>query len=157
MISPTGEPIVSYVAADRKITENTRLSAGWVFGLTLTDTSSYVARILFMDEISQENRSNALLIAHSFPEPFEERTPRIDEYLRDMGYSVQTYVGRHDIDPQNFRDSDLIAFFDHGAPFTVVHGVRLLQHTPQIEVTRGDHGCMPDFGCLQRRNFNHRS
>jgi hypothetical protein len=105
-----------------------RDSVGRIYGLTVTDTSAYIARSIFYDDIiSHEGSIPGLIIAHTISAD-EDDAYRIFQDLRDSRdyhYNVSCYIGsgrsgciRNTTAPASeYLGKNFIIFMDHGGPY----------------------------------------
>jgi hypothetical protein len=105
-----------------------RDSVGRIYGLTVTDTSAYIARSIFYDDIiTHEGSVPGLIIAHTIS-AHEDDAYRIFQDLRDsrdFHYNVSCYIGsgrsgcvRNTTAPTSaYLGKNFIIFMDHGGPY----------------------------------------
>ncbi len=98
---------------------------GRIFGVTVSDTSSYIARDVFYKKIQPESAKNIMLIGHSF-ENHQKYLPVITLNAMDAGYEVECYISNHKYDTENvcwlqyrpplydYNDKNFILFGGHG-------------------------------------------
>jgi hypothetical protein len=88
------------------------LNFGRIFGLTITDASSYVARDLFYDE-TIENPNDMLFIGKDFSS--EEATAFLyNKTMNSIGYSAKTFIAYPTASANDWKNKAFINYEDHG-------------------------------------------
>jgi len=97
---------------------------GRIYGLTVTDTSAYIARALFYHEIvGAKEKVPALVIAHSIGADESSASETIDRLKSSPNYDVNCYIGRGKTGcitstrpaAEEYLNKNLILFQDHGS------------------------------------------
>lgn len=99
---------------------NEIINYGRIYGITISDSSSYVARSLFFDEIKNKDNSG-LLIGHSFIR-YSENMKKINDAINESGYESICYTGQKmdgciketKVPIKEYSNKDFIIFGDHG-------------------------------------------
>jgi hypothetical protein len=101
---------------------NELINFGRIYGITSSDSSSYVARDLFYEELKLKDASG-LFIGHSF-ERYSDNMKSIYDATTDSGYESLCYTGKDRIGcttstkvpSEDYSNKQLILFGDHGFP-----------------------------------------
>ncbi|MEM4598513.1 MAG: C25 family cysteine peptidase [Candidatus Diapherotrites archaeon] len=97
---------------------------GRIYGLTVTDTSAYIARSIFYDEIVKERpKLPTLLISHSISAAEGGISESVDRLKASPNYDVNCYIGSgktgcvKDTKPtiETYLNKNLIVFANHGS------------------------------------------
>ena len=89
------------------------LAPGRIFGITLSDVSSYVNRSVFYDSIASSVR-NILLIGKDFGS-MEVESWMLDKILSASGYTTKTFVGYPTASGNDWLEKQYISYNDHGS------------------------------------------
>ncbi len=100
------------------------MNFGRIYGITITDTSSYIARVLFYDKLSQQtykDQASGLSIGHSF-ERYIENSAKQQTASLNSGYFSFCYTGEEaefcvkkiKIPSNEYLKRQYILFGDHG-------------------------------------------
>lgn len=105
---------------------NELINFGRIYGISTSDTSSYVARDLFYEKISEDSygqNSTGLTIGHSF-ESYSDNMKKIYDATSNSGYDLVCYTGEEregcvkktKAPLSEYNKKQFIIFGDHGYP-----------------------------------------
>ncbi|MAG50407.1 hypothetical protein CL621_02065 [archaeon] len=104
--------------ADTNGDHKPEIAAGRIAGISSSDISSYIARVLFFDRFRKTNR--VMFMASSFGGTMEFWVKNLMSAFKDLensGYYIEedmTAEESYDFDPKNWEDKELIFYVDHG-------------------------------------------
>ncbi|MBR9704191.1 hypothetical protein GOV12_02175 [Candidatus Pacearchaeota archaeon] len=102
------------------------LNFGRIYGISISDTSSYIARDLFYDEIRESiysDSSTGLTIGHSIVR-YSDNMKLHDDATTNSGYETLCYTGdiregcinKTKVSNKDYQEKQFIIFGDHGYP-----------------------------------------
>lgn len=107
--------------------DNKTLKIGRIYGVSSADSSSYIARDIFYDKISEDiygNNPTGLSIGHSFEE-YSDNAQKQTEASKNSGYESVCYTGeeregcvrRISVPLKDYSKKQFIIFGNHGYPY----------------------------------------
>jgi len=89
------------------------IAVGRIFGITLSDVSSYISRDLFYQKIA-ENYDKMLFIGKDFAST-EWQAYGLNQVFSSLGYSTKAFIAYPTATATDWKDKNLIVYQDHGS------------------------------------------
>jgi len=135
----------NYIYGDLDHNNYMDISVGRIFGISISDVSSYISRSIFYNYIS--NPIQNLYITATSISSMEEESYVLNKVLSQKGYNILFKLGRQDPDtgeyisfPLNWENKDAIFYEDHGSPSWA--GIR------SSEIPKLDNSLVTAYACL---------